>query len=78
MRLLTFLAFLLFPISAQAACEGVDLRPQLPEETRARLQSAVAEIAYPEGNHWIARKGRYGFAHHRNATHLRSAHGGGH
>ncbi|WP_299895482.1 TraB/GumN family protein [uncultured Ruegeria sp.] len=57
MRLLTFLAFLLFPISAQAACEGVDLRPQLPEETRARLQSAVAEIAYPEGNHWIARKG---------------------
>lgn len=57
MRLLTFLAFLLFPISAQAACEGVDLRPQLPAETRARLQSAVAEIAYPEGNHWIARKG---------------------
>ncbi|WP_299640600.1 TraB/GumN family protein [uncultured Ruegeria sp.] len=57
MRLLTFLAFLLFPISAQAVCEGVDLRPQLPAETRARLQSAVAEIAYPEGNHWIARKG---------------------
>ncbi|UUV05409.1 TraB/GumN family protein [Ruegeria sp. YS9] len=57
MRLLTFLAFLLFPISAQAACEGVDLRPQLPEETRTKLQSAVAQIAYPEGNHWIARKG---------------------
>ncbi|WP_298852518.1 TraB/GumN family protein [uncultured Ruegeria sp.] len=57
MRLLTTLAFLLFPISAQAVCEGADLRPQLSAETRAELQNAVADIAYPEGNHWIARKG---------------------
>lgn len=56
MRLLTFLAFLLAPITAAAACDGQDLRPLLSDDARAELQRAVADIPFPEGNHWIARK----------------------
>ncbi|NVO54373.1 TraB/GumN family protein [Rhodobacteraceae bacterium B1Z28] len=57
MRLLALLAFVLLPASVHAACEGVDLRSQMPSETKAGLQHALAGIPYPEGNHWVARKG---------------------
>lgn len=57
MRLLIFLACLLLPISAQAMCEGRDLRPDMTPEMQNELQQALADILFPEGNHWIANKG---------------------
>lgn len=57
MRLLTLLACLLMPISAQAACEGRDLRADMTPQAQAELQRALADIPFPEGNHWIAAKG---------------------
>lgn len=57
MRFLIFLACLLVPFSAQAACEGRDLRSDLSPEAQADLQQALADFPYPEGNHWIATKG---------------------
>lgn len=56
MRLLSLLVFLLLPISVHAACEGRDLRLDMPTADRAALDEAVAGIVFPEGNHWIARK----------------------
>ncbi|WP_120632015.1 TraB/GumN family protein [Ruegeria sp. EL01] len=57
MRLLTLLTFLLLPITVHAACEGRDLRPGMTPETRSELQKALADVPFPEGNHWIATKG---------------------
>ncbi len=56
MRLLTFLVFLLLPVSVQAACDGRDLRPDMTPEAKAQLQQALDGIPFPEGNHWIATK----------------------
>ncbi len=57
MRLLALFGFLLLPMTASAACEGHDLRPLMSEADRSELHQALADIPYPEGNHWIARKG---------------------
>jgi len=57
MRLLSLLMCLLLPISAHAACDGRDLRLEMSTQDRATLDAAVNDIVFPEGNHWIARKG---------------------
>ncbi|MEX0308466.1 MAG: TraB/GumN family protein [Ruegeria sp.] len=56
MRLLSFCLGLLLPITAQAACEGRDLRLDLSAETQAELDKTISDIPFPEGNHWIATK----------------------
>ncbi|WP_170423107.1 TraB/GumN family protein [Ruegeria arenilitoris] len=57
MRLFALLIFLFLPATLHAACEGQDLRPNLSAEVQAELQKTVADIPFPEGNHWIATKG---------------------
>lgn len=57
MRLIILVLCLIVPISAHAACEGRDLRLDMTATQRAELDNAVAEIIFPEGNHWIAQKG---------------------
>ncbi|MGV6804246.1 MAG: TraB/GumN family protein [Ruegeria sp.] len=57
MRLFSVALFLLLPFSVHAACDGRDLRLDLTPQARAELTKAVDQIVYPEGNHWIARKG---------------------
>ncbi|MDA7965773.1 TraB/GumN family protein [Ruegeria sp.] len=57
MRLILFVICLLLPAAAQAACEGRDLKGDLPLSIQAELKEAVSNIPYPEGNHWIATKG---------------------
>ncbi|NOD75713.1 MULTISPECIES: TraB/GumN family protein [unclassified Ruegeria] len=56
MRVLLFFLGLLWPAIVQAGCEGRDLRGDLSPAVQADLQDALAEILYPEGNHWIATK----------------------
>ncbi|UWR02061.1 TraB/GumN family protein [Ruegeria conchae] len=56
MRLLSICLCLLFPITAQAACEGRDLRLDLSTEAQAELDETLRAIPFPEGNHWIATK----------------------
>lgn len=56
MRLLSICLCLLFPITAQAACEGRDLRLDLSTEAQAELDETLRAISFPEGNHWIATK----------------------
>ncbi|WP_170331414.1 TraB/GumN family protein [Ruegeria arenilitoris] len=57
MRLFSFFLCLLLPLSAHAACEGRDLRLDMTAEQHQQLDEAVSQILFPEGNHWIARKG---------------------
>ncbi|MTI00448.1 TraB/GumN family protein [Roseibium sp. RKSG952] len=57
MRLFSFFFCLLLPLSAHAACEGRDLRLDMTAEQHQQLDEAVSQILFPEGNHWIARKG---------------------
>lgn len=57
MRLLSLCLCLLLPVTAHAACEGRDLRLDLTPEVKAELDRTLSTIPYPEGNHWIARKG---------------------
>lgn len=57
MRFLAAFLFLTMPMVAFAACEGRDLRDDLPNEVRADMVQAAAAIPYHEGNHWIATRG---------------------
>ncbi|MCE8510890.1 TraB/GumN family protein [Ruegeria pomeroyi] len=57
MRFLSVLLLLLMPLAAQAACDGHDLRDDLPGEIRAEMEQAAAAIPFPEGNHWVATRG---------------------
>jgi len=57
MRLFLVFFCLLLPAVAHAACQGRDLRSDLSPEMQAELQEALADIPFPEGNHWIATKG---------------------
>lgn len=57
MRLLSLCFSLLLPLTAHAACEGRDLRLDLAPDTKAELEQTLGTIPFPEGNHWIARKG---------------------
>ncbi len=57
MRLISLCFCLLLPFTAYASCEGRDLRLDLSAEARAELQETIDSIVFPEGNHWIARKG---------------------
>lgn len=57
MRLFSLCLSLLLPITAHAACEGRDLRLDLAPETKAELEQTLSTIPFPNGNHWIARKG---------------------
>lgn len=54
LRFLPALLFVLTPFTAQAACEGRDLRDDLSPEIRTEMEQAAAAIPFPEGNHWIA------------------------
>ncbi|WP_299659170.1 TraB/GumN family protein [uncultured Ruegeria sp.] len=56
MRLLSLFLCLLLPLTAHAACEGRDLRRDLSPEDQAALDKTLGDIAFPEGNHWIATK----------------------
>lgn len=57
LRLLSALLFSIAATMANARCEGVDLRPHLSSETRARLEREAAKVPFAYGNHWIATKG---------------------
>ncbi len=57
MRLLSLCLCFLLPLTAHAACEGRDLRLDLSPEVQAELEQTLSTTAFPEGNHWIARKG---------------------
>lgn len=57
MRLLSLCLSFLLPVTAFAACEGRDLRLDLSPEVQAELADTVSRTPYPEGNHWIARRG---------------------
>jgi hypothetical protein len=39
---------------ASAACDGIDLRPHLTPDARARLEAELAKVPFALGNHWIA------------------------
>ncbi|WP_170769023.1 TraB/GumN family protein [Ruegeria lacuscaerulensis] len=56
MRFLFIFICLFLPLSAYAACEGRDLRPDLSAEMQDQIQQALVNFPYPEGNHWIATK----------------------
>ncbi|EEE38991.1 GumN family protein [Rhodobacteraceae bacterium KLH11] len=56
MRLLSICLCLLLPFTARAACEGRDLRLDLPPDIQAGLAQTISNIPFPEGNHWIATK----------------------
>ncbi|WP_239059925.1 TraB/GumN family protein [Ruegeria sp. PrR005] len=57
MRFLAVFLFLTMPMAAFAACEGRDLRDDLPNDVRAEMEQAAAATPYPEGNHWVATRG---------------------
>lgn len=42
--------------TAEARCQGTDLRNSLSAADRNRLTQEAAKVPYAEGNHWIARK----------------------
>jgi len=44
-------------LQARAECAGQDLIATLPADDRAALDSATSTVPYPEGNHWLARRG---------------------
>jgi len=54
---LVFAVFLLLPGALEAACIGVDVRPDLDAAQRAELDQRLADMPYPAGNHWTATKG---------------------
>ncbi|WP_299981973.1 TraB/GumN family protein [uncultured Ruegeria sp.] len=56
MRLLGLFLCLLLPLTAHAACEGRDLRHDLSPDDKAALDKTLGDIAFPEGNHWVATK----------------------
>lgn len=57
-RILTALVLWLgLALPAAAACNGQDLSGTLTEAERARLDARLADIPYPQGNRWIARRG---------------------
>ncbi|OAN80573.1 hypothetical protein A8B82_00550 [Sulfitobacter sp. EhC04] len=56
-RLSLALVFTLTAASTWAACTGTDLRGQMTEAQRAEIARNTADVAFAEGNHWIARRG---------------------
>ena len=56
-RLVSLLLCLLVTHPARAACAGNDLRPTLGPEEQARLQTALDDMPFANGNHWKATKG---------------------
>lgn len=56
MRIFFTLAFFLLGTHAHATCNGQDLRPDMSAEMRSELTQALADIPFPEGNHWVAKK----------------------
>lgn len=56
-RLVALLLCLLGTHPALAACAGNDLRPTLGPEEQARLQAALDDMPFANGNHWKATKG---------------------
>lgn len=56
-RLVSLLLCLLVTHPALAACGGNDLRPTLGPEEQARLQAALEDMPFANGNHWKATKG---------------------
>ncbi len=56
-RLVSLLLCLLVTHPALAACAGNDLRPTLGPEEQARLQAALDDMPFANGNHWKATKG---------------------
>lgn len=53
-RLIALLLLLLWAPGLQAACDGRDLLPGLPPETRAGIEARAAAAPYPSGNLWRA------------------------
>lgn len=56
-RLLSLLCCLVLAHPALAACAGNDLRPTLGPDEQARLEAALSDAPYAEGNHWKATRG---------------------
>lgn len=57
MRAFLSLVVWLWAGAAWALCDGEDLRAGLTAQEEASLQAALGADPYPQGNHWIARKG---------------------
>jgi len=59
--MIRFLAALVFLLGAaaplHATCQGTDLTTTLTPSERTQLKTRLAETPYPDGNHWIARRG---------------------
>ncbi len=51
------LAVGLAPATAQARCDGIDLRDHLTASARVQLDLALEKAPYALGNHWLASKG---------------------
>ncbi len=56
-RLLSLLCFVALTQPAFATCSGNDLRPTLGTEERSRLDAALANAPFADGNHWKATRG---------------------
>ena len=78
LRVFATLALIIFPLAAQARCEGNDLIAALPATDRAVLETQAAATPYGAGLLWQARKGdtdfvifgTYHFAHAKTDRHL--------
>lgn len=57
MRLMSLLCFVLVAQPALAICAGQDLRKTLTADEQVRLQEALEDAVFPEGNHWRATRG---------------------
>ncbi|OSQ65727.1 hypothetical protein MCRY_02800 [Marivita cryptomonadis] len=56
-RLLSLVCFVALTQPAFATCSGNDLRPTLGTEERSRLDAALADAPFADGNHWKATRG---------------------
>ncbi len=56
-RLILVFLFSVGPLPALAQCTGKDLRPLMAHDAAAKMDEAVRETPYAQGNHWVATKG---------------------
>lgn len=57
LRILLVLSLSLFGATAQAKCNGKDLRTFLTEKQTTQLARQAAKVPFSEGMHWVATKG---------------------
>lgn len=57
MRFVLVLMSMLIPTTLWANCGGIDLRDTLTDSQKAEIETRLAGVPYPEGNHWKATRG---------------------